>query len=166
MKKFEYCPFCAVELKPAVIENRERLKCGKCGWVDYKNPLPAVAVFVTDSANRLLLVKRAFAPYKGAWSIPGGFVEMGETIEQAALRELAEETGLSGTAGDFVGAHIDHNDVYGSVMIVGVEVFADKFDLTAGDDASGADFFATGDIPEIPILSHRILIQKYLSYKK
>jgi len=57
-------------------------------------PLVAVSVALMDRNGRILLVKRRFEPGKGLWSIPGGLVELGETIREAALRELEEETGV------------------------------------------------------------------------
>jgi ADP-ribose pyrophosphatase YjhB (NUDIX family) len=65
-------------------------------------PVVAVGVVLLDAQDRVLLVKRARPPSPGRWTVPGGGVELGETLEQAALRELAEETGLSCKLGTVV----------------------------------------------------------------
>src|SRR5215467_6952048 len=64
--------------------------CPRCGWVDYNNPAPTASVLLLRR-GRLLLVRRAVAPSRGAWDLPGGFIEAGETAEQAARREMREE---------------------------------------------------------------------------
>jgi 8-oxo-dGTP diphosphatase len=66
-----------------------------------ERPVVAVGVLLLDG-DRVLLVQRARAPHVGRWTVPGGGVELGETLEEAALRELAEETGLGCTLGPVV----------------------------------------------------------------
>jgi 8-oxo-dGTP diphosphatase len=75
------------------------------GGMGEEPPRPTVAVGLVarDRAGRLLLVKRANPPAKGRWSLPGGRVEAGETIVEAAVRELREETGLEATVGEVAG---------------------------------------------------------------
>lgn len=68
--------------------------CETCDYVQYDNPRPCVEVALFDNENRLLVSKRAFEPGKGLYDLPGGFVEMDETLEDALFRELSEETSL------------------------------------------------------------------------
>jgi 8-oxo-dGTP diphosphatase len=79
------------------------LYCPGCRTPIYENPVPAACVVLIDDRHRLLLVKRRVAPKPGMWCLPGGFVECGETPEQAALRELHEETGLTGRVNTLIG---------------------------------------------------------------
>lgn len=72
----------------------------------YKNPAVAVNVIVEDR-GRILLVKRNKHPFKGRWSLPGGYVEYGETVEQAAQRELLEECGIKVRLDQIVGVYSD-----------------------------------------------------------
>ncbi|HSP39485.1 MAG TPA: NUDIX domain-containing protein [Frankiaceae bacterium] len=75
-------------------------------------PIRCVGAVVTDSRGRILLVQRANEPGRGLWSLPGGRVEPGETDEQAVVREVAEETGLTVEVGRLVGrVQIDDYDV-------------------------------------------------------
>jgi ADP-ribose pyrophosphatase YjhB (NUDIX family) len=90
----KYCCQCATELSNAVPpgDTHERLQCPECGYVVYENPKILVACFATWE-DKVVWMKRATHPQKGFWSIPTGFMETGETPEQAAARELWEETG-------------------------------------------------------------------------
>ncbi len=71
-------------------DDRERRICGTCGFVDYRNPR-IVAGSVVTSGDRILLCKRAIEPRRGFWTLPAGYMELGETVEEAAQREAREE---------------------------------------------------------------------------
>jgi 8-oxo-dGTP diphosphatase len=161
MEDYRYCPLCRSELVPRTVEERDRGVCSGCGWIYYKNPLPAVACLVSREESGILLIKRAVEPYKGAWCIPGGFIEIDENIREAGIRELKEETGLEGMPGDLIGAYIQKSRMYGAVLIVGIAFTAEKGDPTPGDDAEEARFFAPKDMPDIPLESHRNLIRDF-----
>lgn len=89
---FEYCPVCGAK---AFEERNEKAKrCAACGFVYYFNPSAAVACFVRNAQGELLLVRRGKEPAKGTLDLPGGFVDMHETAEEAVRREVKEETGL------------------------------------------------------------------------
>ena len=90
---YKFCPVCGIALSSGFIEGKERQYCPGCQFVNYENPLP-VAVAVTVKDGKFLLIKRGIPPRKGMWASPSGFIETGETAEEACLRELKEETGL------------------------------------------------------------------------
>ncbi|OLC53724.1 MAG: hypothetical protein AUH92_05345 [Acidobacteria bacterium 13_1_40CM_4_69_4] len=87
-----FCIRCGARLRHVRGAGRARRVrgCQKCGWIDWDNPAPTASVLVLRR-GRVLLVRRAVAPARGAWDAPGGFIERGETAERAALRELREE---------------------------------------------------------------------------
>lgn len=163
MKDYKYCPMCRSPLVEKLVEERHRLVCENCNWIYYKNPIPVIACMVTNKKGELLLVKRAIEPYKGEWSIPGGFMEFDETLPEAGSRELKEETGLEGRAGRFIGAHVQPSWMYGAVLVVGMEFLVEDETITPGDDAEEAEFMPMDALPDIPIESHLKLIEEYLS---
>lgn len=90
--QFEYCPKCGAK---AFVERNEKAKqCNACGFVYYFNPSSSVACFIKNEKGELLLVRRGKEPAKGTLDLPGGFVDMFETAEDAVRREVLEETGL------------------------------------------------------------------------
>ncbi len=93
-ERIRHCRACgsAVEYRVPPDDNRERAVCPTCGTVHYENPLNVVGT-VPVWEGRVLLCKRAIEPRYGLWTLPAGFLELGETTEQGALRETDEEAG-------------------------------------------------------------------------
>ena len=88
----KYCPKCA---SPEFDKSGERsLKCKNCGFHFFINSSAAVAALVSNPEGKLMLVKRGIEPNYGKYDLPGGFVDPGETAEEAVVRELQEELGL------------------------------------------------------------------------
>ncbi len=148
MKEYNYCPICGTPLQAGMLEGRERKYCPKCDFIDYKNPLPvALAVAVKD--KKFLLIRRGLPPRKGMWGSPSGFIESGETPEEACLRELKEETGISGKIVKLIGAvRREDKEVYGDMLVVKYLVKANGGKLTPGEEVEDARFF---DIAELPV---------------
>ncbi|MFC7609316.1 NUDIX hydrolase [Teichococcus aestuarii] len=71
-------------------EDRERLTCAECGFIAYENPKIVVGAVVAEG-ERVLLCRRAIEPRRGFWTLPAGYMELGETVEEGALREAWEE---------------------------------------------------------------------------
>jgi ADP-ribose pyrophosphatase YjhB (NUDIX family) len=90
-----FCPLCAAPLVRHAVppDQREQAVCSTCRFVFYLNP-KLVAGTIPEQDGRLLLTRRAINPGRGLWTFPGGFVDFGETVTDAALRETVEETGL------------------------------------------------------------------------
>jgi len=166
MREYRYCPFCGMKLGTGQIEGRQRKSCPACGWINYLNPVPVVACLVKNEEGKILLIKRGIAPCKGAWALPGGFVELGETPEMAGERELFEETGLRGDFDSFVGACSQKSVDYGYVMIVGMSYKVPSAEPAPGDDAEEAKFIPLGELPEIPFSCHRRMIELFVGAKK
>lgn len=90
---FNHCPVCGSAR--FVIKDFKAKKCEECQFVYYFNSAAAVAAFITDKEGRLLVARRAKEPAKGTLDLPGGFIDLHETAEEAILREIKEETGLA-----------------------------------------------------------------------
>lgn len=72
-------------------EDRERRVCDHCAFIDYQNPRIVAGVVAHDAEGRLLICKRAIEPRRGFWTLPAGFMELGESVEEGAMREAREE---------------------------------------------------------------------------
>lgn len=108
-----------------------------------KTPLLTADCVVFDSDGRLLLIKRARQPFKGKFALPGGFVEIGETVAAAALRELKEETGIEGEIEALIGVYSDHKrDPRAHTVSVAFRVRPNSTAVRGGDDAASAAFVA------------------------
>ncbi len=102
-----YCSRCgaALELGPVEGEDRDRLACPRCGHIAYVNPrLVVTAIPVTDDGE-VILIRRGIEPGRGSWAQPGGFLEVDETVTEAAIREVLEETGLIVEPQEIVGLY-------------------------------------------------------------
>jgi ADP-ribose pyrophosphatase YjhB (NUDIX family) len=92
-----FCPLCGVHLEPRPVppDFREHAVCTSpdCGFVFYLNP-KVVAATIPEQDGRVLLTRRSIQPGRGLWTFPGGFVDFGESVTDAAIRETLEETGL------------------------------------------------------------------------
>ncbi len=89
----QFCSACGGTLRRRTYEGRRRFACPDCGQIVFDDPKVAVGVLATRR-GKLLLVQRARTPHRGSWSFPSGFVDAGEGLEEAAVRETNEETGL------------------------------------------------------------------------
>ncbi|MBI2756705.1 MAG: NUDIX hydrolase [Chloroflexi bacterium] len=118
-----YCARCATGLELRWQEDRDRPTCPACGLVVYVDPKVAVAVVVGGPAG-ILLGRRNIDPGRGAWSFPAGYVNSGEVLEEAAVREVREELGVEVRLGPLVGVYSAAGDpvilvVYDGTLISG-----------------------------------------------
>jgi ADP-ribose pyrophosphatase YjhB (NUDIX family) len=93
---YRFCPTCAGPLESRRLKagDPERLVCSRCGQVLYLDPKVAVGTIIRTDDERLVLVRRAIEPGYGLWVFPGGYVDRGEAVTAAAVREAREESGL------------------------------------------------------------------------
>ncbi len=161
MRKKNFCHYCGSALIEIIFEGSLRPFCEHCNEPIYENPIPATCLVVVDKEDRVLLVKRSVEPKKGFWCLPGGFMELGETPEKAALRELKEETGLSGQIDMLLGVSSNPSKQYHTVLMVGYLVKRYSGTLIAGDDADDAACFHYEELPEIAFESHARFIRIY-----
>ena len=149
MSPFEptYCPRCATALAPLPEHGTLRPTCPSCGYIWYRNPVPAAGVLIAQE-GRVLLVRRRYEPRAGAWCIPAGFMEAGETPEQSAIREVHEETGLIVQLTRLFGVYAGFDDPRVRAVLILYVGVATGGELAPGDDAIEADWFSLNDLPE------------------
>ena len=102
-----YCSRCGSRLRFGAVdgEHRERLVCDTCGHIVYVNPRIVVTAFPVTDDGELVLLRRGIEPGYGTWAQPGGFLEVDETVNQGAIRETLEETGLLIEPGEIIGLY-------------------------------------------------------------
>ena len=151
----KFCPHCAGRLAPKMIDKRERLVCPDCGFIFYISPKVAAGVLIEEE-GRVLLVRRGIEPHFGFWTLPAGFAEQGETIEETAIRECREETGLEVELDDLLGVYSVNSDFYGPLVLILYSGHVVGGELEAGDDASEAGLFPPGELPQdLAFRAHR-----------
>jgi len=104
--EYQFCPVCGGRLISSVLKSGEppRLVCSSCGFVFYKDPKVA-ACSVVEVEGRIVLLQRSVQPQKGKWVMPGGFVDRGEEVKAAAMRETEEECGIKTRIKDLLGVY-------------------------------------------------------------
>jgi len=162
MKPYLFCPVCSKPLAEGIIDGRTRMFCRDCGWVHYRNPLPVAVAYTVNRNNELLVVRRAHEPAIHEWALPGGFIEEGEEPFDGCLRELMEETSLSGTIDRLIGIYHRRVEMYGSLLVVAYKVIVDDHEcLSINHELSEAGFFDEHNRPKINIPLHRHIIEEH-----
>ena len=102
-----FCSACGGALRFGSIpgEDRQRLSCPACGHIAYVNPRLVVTAIPVTEEGEIVLLRRGIDPGLGLWAQPGGFLEVDETVNQAAIRETFEETGLLVEPGEIIGLY-------------------------------------------------------------
>lgn len=140
-----YCPRCGTLMERRLVDDRDREVCPTCGFIFYRNPVPAVGVVVALE-GKVVLVRRRYEPRAGCWALPAGFMELGESAEDAAIRECHEETGLLVRVDHLLGVYS-----YGQGQRTGLLIIytatATGGELAASDDATEAGLFAPDALP-------------------
>ncbi len=160
-RSIKYCKACGGEAPYSVPpdDNRERAICQVCGTIHYENPLNVVGT-VPVWRDKVLLCRRNIEPRKGYWTLPAGFMELGETTEEGAIRETVEEAG----------ARIDLRGLFTvlNVVRVGQVHFFYRADLNDTDFAPGpetieAQLFSEDEIPwdELAFRTVRETLKRY-----
>jgi ADP-ribose pyrophosphatase YjhB (NUDIX family) len=141
-----YCQQCGHFLVERYVpeEGRTRLRCEGCGFVHYMNPR-VVAAIIVEHAGRVLLQLRAQEPRAGFWTFPGGFLEVGETVQQGALRETKEEVGLDVDMHGLLGVYT-RPDV-GIVLVVFEATSATDAAVIGDPESRELGWFAPENIP-------------------
>lgn len=139
---FKYCPVCGSP--DFSFNNFKSKRCLHCGFVMYVNPSAAVAAFVVNPRRELLVCVRAKDPVRGTLDLPGGFIDANETAEEAVMRELKEEIGLSTAQPGYLFS-LPNDYLYSGWNIPTLDLFyfvevTDEFQPVAADDVASCEF--------------------------
>jgi ADP-ribose pyrophosphatase YjhB (NUDIX family) len=165
-RKRIFCYKCGKSIEQKAIDEHIRDYCPSCETVYYDNPLPVVSAIVPNKKREILLVLREREPYAEEWALPSGFVELNETVEQAALRELQEETNIKGKIVKLLDTFSHSNKMYGDLIWVTFEIKWSSRKLKAGDDALETRFFPLDEIPRLAFTANRRAVDKYILSKQ
>lgn len=165
---FRYCPVCGDEFTKKRVKDHEppRLVCKnrECGFVFYLDP-KLVACAIVEMDNRIVLLKRAKSPERGKWVMPGGYVDRGEKVEEAAIRETKEECGIEIGLKGLFGVYS-----YPGYLEVVIVYLADYISgtLAAEDETTDSKLISVEEIPwdELAFESTRDALKDYCKMKK
>jgi ADP-ribose pyrophosphatase YjhB (NUDIX family) len=147
--ELNFCPRCSHSLTDRRVFGRVRRVCPSCGLVVFREHKVAAGVLLEDDEGRVLLVKRVWKPYEGAWSLPAGFVDHDEVPEEAAAREVAEETGLEARDLQLLDLIHEGENAGGADLVIVYHARAWRGQLQAADDAAEVAFFALDELPSL-----------------
>ena len=128
------------------VAGRLRPSCASCDAIVFLDPKVAVAVVATDD-GKILMVKRAIDPMMGRWSLPAGYVDRGEVVEEAAVREVREETGVEVRLDSLLGVYSSPG---APVILVAYAATVTAGTASAGDEAQDVAYFPANGLPEMP----------------
>ena len=137
----------------------------------YKYPRPAVTadcvVMTKETLPQVLLIQRGYQPFKGNWAFPGGFMNMDETTEQCAIRELEEETGLKVSDLQQIGAYskVDRDPRGRTITVAYLAIVDAPIAVKGQDDAAKADWFPIDALPPLAFDHEDIMRDAINSYK-
>jgi len=144
-------------------DTQDNSVCQTCGkpLQAFRNPTPTVDIIIACPGRKVVLIERRNTPF--GWALPGGFVDYGETVENAAIREAREETGL---AVELTGLHGVYSDPKRdarkhTLSVVFTATPLDMSELGAGDDAVNAEVFSLDGLPEPLVFDHALILADY-----
>jgi 8-oxo-dGTP diphosphatase len=148
-------------MEMAEVAGRVRELCPECGFVLYRNPVPGVGVLV-EIEGKILLVQRGQPPFEGWWALPAGYIEADESVEEAAVRECKEETGLDVELLELFGVYSFPEGPVQSGIIIFFRAQPVGGELRAGDDAQDVKTFSPDELPEKRAFrTHREVLERW-----
>ncbi len=160
-KSTTFCPRCGTETEEVEIAGRVRQVCPACGFVLYRNPVPGAGVLV-EMESGIVLIQRGQPPFVGWWALPAGYIEADESVEQAAVRECKEETGLEVELLELFGVYSFPEGPVQPGLIIFYRARPVGGELRAGDDAQDAHIFPPDEMPkQLAFRTHRQVLARW-----
>lgn len=157
-----FCLHCGTELITAFRAGKERPVCPRCDWVFFPDPKVAVTSLVFQN-GQVLLGRRAHPPYRGMWSLPGGFVDAGEDPARAAEREVLEETGLTVRVTELLDVIGGQEHPRGAHILIAYRAEVISGELSPADDVDRVAFFSLDDLPLLAFRSTAQILDRFIS---
>ncbi|HLY65751.1 MAG TPA: NUDIX hydrolase [Chloroflexota bacterium] len=154
-----FCPGCGSPLNTRFVEGRDRWVCDACSVIHYRNPVPSTTCLIPTDAG-IVLIKRGQSPGLGGWALPGGFVDAEETVSEAAVREVKEETNLDVELEGLLGVY-SYVDPHKSGLVVVFQARVTGGTPFPGDDAQEIATFPPSEVPPLVFESHRRALALY-----
>jgi ADP-ribose pyrophosphatase YjhB (NUDIX family) len=162
-RPYSFCPMCGgdLELRSLKPTEPDRLVCARCGFIFYQDPKLAVATIIRNDDDHIVMVKRAIQPGYGKWVFPGGFVDRGEAVATAAMREAREEAGVDIRIDRLLNVY-SYPGVAPVIIVYIATMIGGR--LECDDECLEVRFFAPGDIPweELAFPSTREALREFL----
>jgi ADP-ribose pyrophosphatase YjhB (NUDIX family) len=162
MRTPKYCHRCGKKLGWKKEDGKRRHHCPSCRIFVYENPLPVAAVVCVNSKKEILLIRRAQEPSRGKWALPSGFIELHESPEHAALRELREETGVKGKVISLLGVFARSGTFYKSLLTICYLVRQAGGRLRKTPETLDCGFFPISKLKPIIFKTHKAALKRYL----
>ena len=160
-KTTTFCPRCGTVMETAEVAGRMRQVCPDCGFILYRNPVPGAGVLV-EMEEGIVLIRRGQPPFVGWWALPAGYIEADESVEQAAVRECKEETGLDVELLELFGVYSFPEGPGQSGIIIFYRARPVGGELRAGDDAQDVGVFLPDAWPEkLAFRTHREVLARW-----
>ena len=160
---YSFCPLCGgdLELRSVKASEPDRLVCRRCGFIFYQDPKVAVGTILQNPQNHVLLLRRAIEPGHGKWVFPGGYVDRGEPVMVAAVREAREEAGFDIRIDRLLNVYSYPGRAPVIIVYIGTIIGGT---LKIDDESSEAKFFPPESIPwdELAFRSTQEALREFL----
>jgi 8-oxo-dGTP diphosphatase len=154
-------------METAEVAGRVRQVCPACGFIMYRNPVPGAGVLLEmetspGEASGVVLIRRGQPPFVGWWALPSGYIEADESVEQAAIRECKEETGVDVELLELFGVYSFPEGPVQSGIVIFYRARPVGGELRAGDDAQDVGIFSPDTLPEkLAFRTHREVLARW-----
>jgi 8-oxo-dGTP diphosphatase len=156
--RFRYCPNCAHEMAPKDVDGKMLPACANCGYILFLDPKVATGVLLGNEDGHVLFMQRAHEPRMGLWSFPSGFVDAGEKVEDAAVREVWEEALVEVRLDGLLGVYSEKGD---RVILIAYHGAIVSGEPKPGPESQAVGYFHPNKLPDLAFPRDRYIIEDW-----